>query len=612
MIKENRRRVSLRLTEGYNPKTGTYAWGERETVTTPLRDMKLARVPKSMTADARYAKAKKNAAAWHALRCEHDFEYWCVSCVKIKPKTGYEHVPFVLNRGQRKVLAVLEEQRTSGEPIRVIILKARQWGCSTLIQNYMAWIQMCLRPNWHSLICCHNKDSAVNIRRLYTDLIKDYPGELWAAMAGSDAKKPVFKPFEGSANVREISGRGCRVAVTSSESQDALRGYDMAMAHLSEAAYWKETATQSPDDLIRNVCGSVALMPYSLIVMESTANGTGNYFHDEWMRAKAGESDKKAVFVAWFETENNSLPLTVREEEFIESMNDMERRLWDAGCSLDQINWYRARSKADRDIKRFAAEYPSDDKEAFGIGSGGVFEPADIERMAGECSEPVHEMKTRGGDMEIWREAEPGGDYVVSVDIGGRAASSDWSVIAVMKRCDEEGGRHEVVAQWRGHADHDIVSDMAIETARHYNEALLVIESNSLESGAGADAGNYVLQRMAERYRNLYRRPRGDDKAPGQPSWRIGFHTNRATKALLVDTLIEAVREGRYVERSAEACRELGVYMQLPSGAYAAKTGHHDDIIMTRALALTAMATSRGGMALRAIPSPNKINVRHW
>ena len=34
------------------------------------------------------------------------------------------------------------------------------------------------------------------------------------------------------------------------------------------------------------------------------------------------------------------------------------------------------------------------------------------------------------------------------------------------------------------------------------------------------------------------------------------------------------------------ACNELATSEQLPSGAYAAKAGHHDDILMTRAIAM--------------------------
>jgi len=63
--------------------------------------------------------------------CE-DFEYWAATCVKIFHKNTRELVPFVLNGGQRNVLARLESQRRSGKPVRAIILKSRQWGCSTL------------------------------------------------------------------------------------------------------------------------------------------------------------------------------------------------------------------------------------------------------------------------------------------------------------------------------------------------------------------------------------------------------------------------------------------------------------------------------------------------
>ena len=68
------------------------------------------------------------------------------------------------------------------------------------------------------------------------------------------------------------------------------------------------------------------------------------------------------------------------------------------------------------------------------------------------------------------------------------------------------------------------------------------------------------------------------------------FHTNRSTKAMLISGLIEAVRDGRYIERDSMACNELLTYEQLPGGAYAAKAGFHDDILMTRAMAVLALS----------------------
>jgi len=58
--------------------------------------------------------------------------------------------------------------RTAGKPIRLILLKARQWGGSTLVQIYMAWIQLVHCRNWNSVICAHLKESAANIKGMYS------------------------------------------------------------------------------------------------------------------------------------------------------------------------------------------------------------------------------------------------------------------------------------------------------------------------------------------------------------------------------------------------------------------------------------------------------------
>ncbi len=611
---ENARRLAV-ATEVYDPVSGRGAYGERVEVRTPVEGLPTAMVPVSMTADPDY-KPTLDSRGWQMLRFRHDFEFWCVSCVTIKPKDGYRNVAFRLNRAQRKVLAALEFDRLAGRPMRIIVLKARQWGCSTLIQNYMAWIQLCIRTNWSSLICCHKKDCAVNIRRLYSDLIAGYPAEL----TDSDDGQPLrFKPFEGSVNVREIAGRGCRVAVASSDNQDAIRGYDIAMAHLSEAAFWRESARHSPDDIIRSVCGSVALLPYTLIAMESTANGTGNFFHEEWQRAKAGESDKRPVFVAWHEIEFNTAPLDVDAESFAATLTDAERGLWNAGCTLEQINWYRQKARANKDIRKLHAEYPSTDTEAFAATNCGVFDQNDIDRLLAGCTEPLRTCAVvgenfydrPGGELQIWAEPVNRGDYIVSVDIGGRSAASDWSVIAVMRRGDPStGGRHEIVAQWRGHVDHDILVDIARVIAERYNYALLIIESNTLESeaNAGAGANAYVLDRLAASYYNIYRR--GPSLASGESGApRIGFHTNRATKVAAINCLIRALREDEYIERSAEACYEYTVYRLQPNGSYGAIKGHHDDIVMTRALAMYAVYDTP---TPEVIPPLATINRRMW
>lgn len=257
-----------------------------------------------------------------------------------------------------------------------------------------------------------------------------------------------------------------------------------------------------------------------------------------------------------------------------------------------------------------AAEFPSDDIEAFANTGHGVFTLDQVERLRASCAPPAavgrlvtHSVKGPGaleidgfcddpnGRLKVWRFPEMSplcrGRYVAAVDIGGRSEGSDYTVISVLDALGHEG-RPAVVAQWRGHGDHDIVAWTAASIAQWYCEALLVIESNSLESSCtGGEHGLYVLSELNHVYRNLYRRRINDSVAAGYET-RVGFHTNRATKTMLINHLIAMVRDEAYIERDSDACDELAVYECDPSGRFGARAGYHDDILMTRAIALYA------------------------
>ena len=593
IIAENRRRnTELAAKAVYNPVRGIGCIGERVEVATPVADLPRALIPVTMANDPEMDTCRCNAVAWEKLRCRHDFEYWCVRCVHIRDKQTGAEVPFRLNVPQRRVAGILEEDRLAGRPLRLIMLKARQWGGSTLVQMYMAWIQSVHRRNWHSLICAHVKDTSAGIRGMYTKVLDTYPSELWEGEA-----PPAFRPYERTQNIREITGRGCRVTISSAENQDSIRGSDFAMAHLSETAFWPATPKHTPEDLVRAVCGAITYEPYTLIAMESTANGVGNFFHREWLRAENHESDYHAVFVPWHEIEIYRLPVADSDvPELWNSLTDYERALWAEGRTLEQIAWYHRKAREHSTADKMQAEYPGTATEAFASTGCGVFAREHAEKLRAGCRPPVFvgEMGTAGlpvadsrGRLHIWEHPDADADYVVAVDIGGRWEGADFSVIAVLTA----DARPRVVAQWRGHIDHDLLADSAMSMAAYYNEALLVVESNTLESEASATPDNSltVLERLAAEYGNVYTR-QVTDRLTQAVSDRVGFHTNRRTKPLLVSTLIAAVREGGYIERCNDAVDELLTYEQLPNGSFAARVGCHDDMLMTRALALYVIA----------------------
>lgn len=590
---ENDRRKALLQGGPYDPLRGMGCWGDRVEVNG-------CRVPRAVLERCPDF-TSLSATEQQRQRIQEDFEYWCARCVIIKDKINCCNVPFVLNRPQRRMLAVMESQRVAGRPVRVILLKARQWGGSTLTQMYMAWMQLVRHKGWNSLICGHLHVTSKNIKQMYNQLLRHYPKEL----LDEEDDLPRFTKLEGQPNVQQLEGRDCLVLTGSARSEDAVRGYDISMAHLSEVAFWQDSAMHSPDDVVRSVCGSVALKPETVVVLESTANGVGDYFHDEWLRATQGRSDKEAVFVPWQEIAMYSQAVDDYGALWQE-MDEYERGLWNDGCTLEQINWYHHKRREYRIQSLMMAEYPSNASEAFTMSGSCPFVQEHLDRLELGCDvEPVlvgdiyadgqegedakrniRLSREPQGALKVWQMPERGGavrtQYLVVVDVGGRADKSDYSVIAVW-RLRQGKRRPAIVAQWRGHIDHDQLGWKSMQLAKFYNEAGLVVESNTLTNEAArAGQSEYILQAVDKVYGKVYRREGG----------RLGFHTNVKTKSKAVAALIGALRDGSYIERDIEAVNEMRSY-QDHNGRYAAPPGKHDDILMTRAIGLLLIQQRR-------------------
>ena len=597
ILAENKRRKAAHEST-YDPVMGLGCCNSR--VLYPFQDNDGATheflIPETMAAELESTPVKSRHD-WQLLRFKHDFEYWCATCVTILDKISGQFKKFVLNRPQRRVLQILESQRLANKPLRLIMLKARQWGGSTLVQIYMIWIQLVLKKNWNSLICGHLQQTAAAIKSMYNRVLRRYPKEFFP-----DGQRPKFLTFEGSRNVKQLSSSESLIITASAHSEDAVRGYDVKMAHLSEAAYWPDTPLHSPDDLIRSISGTIPLEPLTMIVLESTANGVGNYFHTEWQRAKSGHSDKAPVFVPWHEIEIYQLHVP-DAAKLVEELDDYEKALWEDGCTLEQINWYHHKRKEYSSHVFMAAEFPSNDVEAFLTTSRNVFDPNLLEVLRDTCKHPCERgdvvadgAKTVAGAkfekgfgsnaMQVWEMPKPSSHryrYLVAVDVGGSRADADWSVIAVFDTHNDAGEdedcRPEVVAQWRGHLDKDLMAWKAAKIASFYNNALLVFESNSIE--CDRLVGETLLKHIGMIYPHLYYR---DNDSKGKVP---GFHTNVKSKNEAISNLIAYIRDKAYIERDNQAINEMIEYEIQSSGrSYGARKGCHDDILMTRAIGL--------------------------
>ena len=171
-------------------------------------------------------------------------------------------------------------------------------------------------------------------------------------------------------------------------------------------------------------------------------------------------------------------------------------KLWKMGATLEAINWYVTKRKSYNSHSDMAAEFPSDDIEAFKHSGKKVFDQYSVEELRKYCRDPRFKGEVRGdategkkalsgtrfvqdnqGLFKVWelpdKEINVSNRYLVVVDVGGRSDAADFSVITVLDRFWlMYGDKPVIVAEWSGHIRHDLLSwkmaQIASSTTVHF------------------------------------------------------------------------------------------------------------------------------------------------
>ena len=574
-------------------------------------------------------------------RCKYDFEYFSSTHYKIKLKGKPRRDFLILNRAQRFLLETLERLRKAGLPIFIVLLKARQWGGSTLAEAYMFWIQKFHRKHWNSVIVGDIEKQSKVVLSMYEKAALDYD------TFEDEGVPTVLNPFGRTNDIRVLEGRECTISVGSMQKPDKIRSEDISMAHFTEFGLWKATESKSPEDVMQSIDGTILDDAYALWIIESTAKGVGNAFHDLYIAAKSGESKFTPVFVPWFMIDIYSRAISldpskrVRKTDpaaypsFIESMSEYEWFLWKLGATLEAINWYRIKSRS-MDEWRMKSEFPSTDIEAFQSTGSMLFKDEYLEEQYSFCCKPeiVGEIvsssngfnkkeylenlridKNDRGHLKIWKDVDTSVDmldrYLVTVDLGkGSSAEADNTVVCVWDRYwqqDGEDGYPEVVAEWAGkESETDLLAWRIAQIAAYYNNALLVIESNTIDSSK-EDRFRAVLDEIKDFYPNIYKRAIKNQTDVGNTgSFRYGWNTNHRSKEEIIGNLQWALREGMYVERCKDAVDEMKIFERHDDGSLGNVKGknNHDDRVITRALGIHFCYTPKLMDKPRLAPKP--------
>ncbi len=289
-----------------------------------------------------------------AARFPSDFPYYAAKCLRIRAKSG-RVIDFTLNRAQQYIHERLEQQRAETGRVRALILKGRQQGCSTYV-GARYYHRTSMHGGIRTFILTHEDAATQNLFEMVNRYHEHVPQAFQPSTKAANAKELLFdKPDSG-------------YKVGTAGTKGVGRSSTIQLFHGSEVAFWPNADTHAA-----GVLQAVPDEDGTEVILESTANGIGNLFHQKWVDAERGVGEFIAVFVPWFWQEEYRKHVP---EGF---MFDEEERDYATahGLDLEQMAWRRNKIAELKDAALFKQEYPATAAEAFQMsGQDSFIKPA--------------------------------------------------------------------------------------------------------------------------------------------------------------------------------------------------------------------------------------------
>ena len=493
------------------------------------------------------------------------------NCLKIKTKSGTV-VPFRLNDAQRKLYAVAKRQQDAGKPVRLIILKARQLGFSTLTEG-LIFHACATRRNVNALIVAHREDATANLFRMSKLFYDELPAPVKPMLRASNAQELVFENPSKLRSEREARpGLRSRIRCATAGGRGIGRSDTLQCVHLSEYAFWPDGADGKASTLA-GILQAVPSLPGTMVVIESTANGFED-FKERWDAAVAGENDFEPVFFAWFENPDYAMPVVPGTEWTPE-----ERELRDAYRLTDgQLQWRRwcIANNCGGSLDMFRQEYPASPGEAFLHSGTGVFDNEQIVLRLERLPSPAGRgeftdgewTESETGAITLYELPEEGVPYVLGGDTAGEG--SDYFTAIVI---DNVSGR--IAAKLRQKYSEPEYVRQIYALGRFYNDALVAIETNF---------STYPVMKLQEmEYPNQYSRER-EDTYTRQMKKSYGFRTDRQSRPRAIANLVEVFSSHPEWFTDRELLEEMLTFCYNEDHRPEALAGKHDDLVMGAAI----------------------------
>lgn len=525
---------------------------------------------------------------------------------------------------QKRLYKIKRNLNRQDLPVRLLILKARHQGISTLSELF-AYHRTAYFSHVNAMVAAQEGPGVGLIFRKFRVFHNSVPEPLRQPTNKFTLDEISFGPKDDElSHGSHIFCHTLALGGARKKESGKGRGGTYHFLHGSEVAFWPMA-----ERFMSAVSPAIPRTGAGEMILESTANGTGNYFHALWKKASEGwrlvrqptgppawvcDTPRRAslwvpVFLSWLEEPRYQMAFPGAESErerayFDKHLDPDERRLREEfGASLEQLQWRRSVLNDEKggDLKGFLQEYPATPEEAFQSSDRKVFEMVAIQRYRDsiqaspsapwigtldetEAGAPLL-TADRYGPLKVFREPQQGRSYVIGADAcEGRSSAGDRACAQVLCSASpvvEE--RWEQVAVYTERVDPDEFAATCLRLAKYYGEAFIVAESN----GPGQTT---CLRLTRAAYYHRYRR-REYDKVTGTWGLKWDWHTNTKTRRVMVGGLRQAIREMSLRLHDADTIAELDDWTYLETDRANRKEGPgspdgNDDRVVALGLAL--------------------------
>lgn len=529
------------------------------------------------------------------------------------------------NAFQREVSDIVQYCHEVQRPARIIILKPRRRGSSTV-----------------SVAACYRR-------------LQSKRGSGCIAGGAHFQGKKLFKMLEiyadndrlkpGSCDVLGDIARfanGSEVDRITLANPKAGRSGGYQVLVITEMAFLAEEGVADAAMVVSGLIKTVQFVPDTIVILESTANGASGDFYDRWQQAitfeefKEGRNGYIKVFYPWFAFPDLRMPPASEGIHTVSDYTPDEVDLaekWD--LDMEQVAWMRwsIREECANDFEKFQEDYPFDPESAFRRSGRRRFDIHAISEMEGDAAINRPDIGTLleqpsgsvsfvnhhdgTGMIQIWEHPIAGCRYIGALDPATDesqtiVADPDRHSIAVWRagyHCQvrDEWRKPRLVARVRppftGEGD-EVAGHMA-RLSKYYGKCLVAQEVN-----CGIDILKYLQLAGIPCYKR-----RVPSHRTGNEVEQYGFKLKSGgDRDLIISRYAAAIRERAIEVHCPHTLNEYKAFVIKKNGRAEADKGHHDDDVLRDCMAWECIdqATTYKIEKVRNVDPPDRGGPNGW